>query len=201
MDDPRFAAVFNPQILADLRAQFGPFEIHRVEIELADTDMMADMVQKWREKKQRRAEVVMVVPNRTGHIWLHTKSVYPPGVYRLMTGGINEGEPPPDALRRETAEETGFRIEIEQCLGVIVTHFVAGSKSLDFASYLFLTTPGRGEPHPVDPNESIAGFRAVPAAELPHIAQQLRAITGPFADWGKFRATAHSIAAAALVAG
>lgn len=198
MDDLQFAAVFNSNILADLQGQFGPFDIHRVEFVIPAEEIMAEMVQKWREKKQRRAEVVMVVPNLAGQIWLHTKSAYPENVYRLMTGGINEGEPPADALQRETEEETGFRVDIERCLGVIVTHFVAGNDSLDFASYLFLTTPGPGDPCPIDPDESISGFRAVPAAELAQVAQQLRHITGPFANWGKFRATAHTVAAAVL---
>ena len=192
MTDPIFDQIYNDTLLAKLEKRFGPFQHRHFDL-TASTRIMLSMMRKM-EAKGRRGEVVMVVPNEQGHIWLHTKSFYPDEVYRLMTGGLEAGEQPHKALRREVEEETGFKTKIDRCLAVITYALSDNEVTLPFVSYVFLTTPTSGFPHPTDPEEAITTFRAVSVEELAEIAQQLRSLTGFFADWGVFRALAHEVA-------
>src|SRR5262249_33019268 len=61
-------------------------------------------------RADRASEVALVLRRPDGAIWLMTKAYYPPGVFRLPTGGIGLGEPLGAALARETREETGWRL-------------------------------------------------------------------------------------------
>lgn len=195
--DPYLADVYNPEILKKLEQRFGPIPQRHVDLSIS-TEIMLDMVIKMSRKKPRRAEVVMVIPNEQGHIWLHTKDFYPQGVYRLMTGGLDPGEVPQQALRREVEEETGFKVKVQRCLAVITYTFAAQEVELPFVSYIFATTPGKGRPQPLDPHEAITGFQAVPVSTLIETARHLRWLTGAFADWGVFRAIPHEVAAEQL---
>jgi 8-oxo-dGTP pyrophosphatase MutT (NUDIX family) len=190
--DPIFAKVYNPKILHRLEKRYGPFRLYHTEIAVPGDGVLRDMMGKINQKG-RRAEVVMVLPNEQGEIWLHTKDFYPDGVYRLMTGGLEAGEKPDITLRREVFEETGFTVTIDRCLAVITYTFILTDHPVPFASYIFLTQPTSDLPHPTDSGERITHFKACPVAELPLVAQQLQALTGKFADWGLFRAVAHQL--------
>lgn len=196
--DPYFADVYNQKVLKKLELHFGPVYQHHVNLSIS-TEIMLRMVVKMNQKKPRRAEVVMVVPNEQGHIWLHTKSFYPQGVYRLMTGGLEPGEAPHVALRREVAEETGFKVKVQRCLAVITYTLTAYEAELPFVSYVFATTPAKGQPQPTDPKEAIAAFQAIPIPALAETARHLRSLTGDFADWGVFRAIPHEVACEQLL--
>jgi 8-oxo-dGTP pyrophosphatase MutT (NUDIX family) len=196
MDD-LFAGTYNSGILATLEQDYGQFQEYHVDLEIATGEMFRIM-NKITSTKPRRGEVVMVVPDPQGAIWLHTKEFYPDGVYRLMTGGLDAGEAPAEALQREVEEETGFKVEIVRCLAVITYQLIGPNGTIPFVSYLFVTTPGIGLPQPTDPNEAISGFRKVKPDELENIAQHLRSLNGKFKDWGIFRAVAHTAAAAEL---
>jgi 8-oxo-dGTP pyrophosphatase MutT (NUDIX family) len=198
LSDDLFDQVYNPHLLAEIEQEFGPFAQQHVDLHI-NTEAMRTMVgQMRRSGNPRRAEVVLVVPDDLGDIWLHTKHFYPPDTYRLMTGGIDFGEKPAAAALREAKEETGFALTLTRCLGVITCRFFDGAEPMPFASYLFLTTPGQGQPQPVDESENIAGFVAVSPAELKKTARQLESLAGRFTDWGRFRAISHDLAAAAL---
>ena len=190
--DPLFTDVYNPKVLTKLEQRFGP--THHAHFDLAiSTEIMRYMVVKMSRTKPRRAEVVMVVPNEQSHIWLHTKSFYPQGAYRLMTGGLEPDEAPQAALRREVKEETGFKVKAQRCVAVITYTLAIQDIVLPFVSYVFLTTPVKGRPRPSDPSEAISDFRAVPVPALAETARQLRSLSGEFADWGVFRAVAHEV--------
>jgi 8-oxo-dGTP pyrophosphatase MutT (NUDIX family) len=194
--DQFFEEVYNPKLLGRIEKRFGAFRQHEVDLTVS-SEAMLDMMRKMRHKP-RRGEVVMVIPNEQGHLWLHTKTFYPQGIYRLMTGGLETGEKPDEAFLREVAEETGFRAAIDRCLAVITYSLTADDGILPFASYVFMTLPTSGWPQPSDPGEAIADFRAVAVVSLPEVVHNLRSIIGPFADWGLFRAIAHEVAYAAL---
>lgn len=197
--DPFLAEVYNPKILSKLEQRFGPVHTHHADLTIS-TEIMRQMVVKLNQKTiPRRAEVVMVVPNEQGQVWLHTKSFYPQGVYRLMTGGLEAGEAPHQALRRETVEETGFKVKAQRCLAVITYTVTTPEGRFPFVSYVFLTTPSRGQPHPTDSKEAIAHFQATPISGLADTARHLRSLTGAFADWGIFRAIPHEVACEQLL--
>ncbi|MCB0207961.1 MAG: NUDIX hydrolase [Anaerolineae bacterium] len=151
------------------------------------------------KKNPRRGEAVMVIPDTTGRIWLHTKDFYPTGVYRLMTGGMDPGETPEQTLKREAMEETGFAVEIARCLAVVTYKFTNEKSTLPFVSYVFLTQPVNGTPKPTDAGEAIESFQTVTAEALFDMAQQLQHLEGDFADWGRFRAVTHELAARTLL--
>ena len=65
---------------------------------------------RWRKDLDRRAEVVFAIQDPLCRIWLHAKRHYPKHIFRLPSGGINWDEPVMDALHREIAEETGWRV-------------------------------------------------------------------------------------------
>jgi len=190
--DTHFEKIYNKKILRKLRKQFGPFCEHHVDLTI-DTPWMTNLVSKMSEKR-RRGEVVLVIPNKQKQIWLHTKEFYGDDVYRLMTGGLKPGEKPHLACRREMMEETGFKVEVERCLAVVTYSLSTPDTAQPFVSYIFSTKRATGKPNPTDDSEAIAGFRAVPIADLKAVADQLESLEGERADWGTFRAVAHRVA-------
>jgi 8-oxo-dGTP pyrophosphatase MutT (NUDIX family) len=190
--DSAFEKVYNPKLLARLKQRFGPFQTHHVEVP-ASTKVMLSFMEKM-ESKGRRGEVVIVIPDEEGRVWLHTKDFYPPGIYRLMTGGVKPKEAPDKAFLRETQEETGLQVKIKRCLAVVTYQFQNLETTLPFVSYLFLAKSTPHSPQPADIAENITDFKAVPGPTLLDVAQQLCGIQGDFADWGRFRAVAHELA-------
>ena len=67
----------------------------------------------------RIGEVCMVVRRKNGKLLTAIKTFYPPGAFRLLTGGIGHGESIEAALLRETAEETGLDVAVRRFLAVI----------------------------------------------------------------------------------
>ncbi|PZW24014.1 NUDIX domain-containing protein, partial [Thermosporothrix hazakensis] len=51
-----------------------------------------------------------------------TKTFYPQGVYRLLTGGVEFHETVLEALHREVYEETGLQASVERFLACISYH-------------------------------------------------------------------------------
>lgn len=141
--------------------------------------------------RKRQAEVVLVLRRRNGCYLVHTKSFYPPGVYRLLTGGVKLGEDLTAAVYREAWEETGLDIQIERFLGILVNRFIWQGQSVTLTSFVFLVSEVGGELVPQDLDEAISGFREVSLIELLELAEQLDSLSGRWQDWGRFRAIAH----------
>ena len=150
----------------------------------------------WEEKvlSDRRGEVVLVVQRADQEVLLHTKIFYPPGVYRLPSGGVSWDETVFDALQREVYEETGFTTCQERLLGLVSYEFQGDGRSIPFVSYVFLLTGIEGRPIVQDPDEQISDFCWLPVGELPAVAATLRSLEEDSPgrqDWGRFRALAH----------
>lgn len=134
----------------------------------------------------RHGEVAMVIRRPSGRVLLQTKSMYPPGIFRIPTGGIKEGEDIGEALFREVHEETNLAVEVERFLAVIT--YLAPDATPVFRTYVFALREEGGELLVNDVAEEISQWREVEVEELQQIAAELRAITGEWALWGKFRA-------------
>jgi ADP-ribose pyrophosphatase YjhB (NUDIX family) len=144
----------------------------------------------------RRAEVVLIVQRPDGRLLLHTKGHYPPGTYRLPTGGVQWGEPVLDALAREQGEELSARLPVVALPALIRYELVHEARSLPFASYLFLLQAPEGfAPAANDPREAISAYRWVAPAEMGAVADHLRGIVRSWGNWGDFRAITHEVLA------
>jgi 8-oxo-dGTP pyrophosphatase MutT (NUDIX family) len=180
--------------IAALRRTYGPFpqRHHRLAVGSEHVDF-------WGEKvlQDRRGEVVLVVQRATREVLLHTKTFYPPGVYRLPSGGISWGESVMGALRREAYEETGLVGWSERLLGMERYRFENAHRSVPFVSYLFLLRGFEGRPASHDEKERISDFRWMAVSELATVAAALRSVAEDRPgrrDWGRFRALAHDLA-------
>ncbi len=154
-----------------------------------------DSVAYWeRVLSRRRGEVVFLIRRTDGLYVTHTKAFYPPGVYRLPSGGIEPGEDLLSALWREVTEETNLSLCIEGFLAIIHYHFTHGKKCLPFTSYLFSLQEREARTlRATDPDEEITAFRENTLAEIGALAGELVSLSGQWRDWGRFRAVAHRV--------
>ena len=95
----------------------------------------------------------------------------PDGVY-LPGGGIEEGENPEEALRREVREETGLEIEILSSMGMARQYVFWRGTQYNKLGHYFLCRPGQqGTPTEVD--HELLWLRGTQAMrELTHASQQ-----------------------------
>ena len=148
----------------------------------------------WQDVTSGRLGEVVPVLERSDHRYVvHTKAHYPVGTFRLLTGGVEPAEDLIHALCRETREETGLDVDIERFMGIVHHHFRRDEDQLDFVSFVFLVSQNEGQLVPEDEDEGICEFREVVANELLTEASQMEALTGQWADWGRFRATVHRL--------
>jgi ADP-ribose pyrophosphatase YjhB (NUDIX family) len=140
---------------------------------------------------QRRGEVVLAITRPNDRVLVHTKRFYPPGIFRLPTGGIHWGENADDAARREAFEETGLEILLARFVGVVEYDFRVGEEHLPFVSYVFVTAETEANPRVMDADEAITEFRAVPVVDLGRMAAELEGLTGEWREWGLCRALPH----------
>lgn len=184
-----------PSAYETLEAHYGPFPCEH-QVLAADTGFVRHMQEKL---ENRTAEVILVIQRPDGYVLVHTKPVYPPGTWRLPSGGIHPGEAPTAAALREAAEETGLEIQLERPLGLLTYDLYDQTIRVPFVSYLFLlVTPG-GRPAPQDTDEEISGYRWIPPGDLEVVAEQLCCLPPFWRSWGAFRAPAHILAVGRLL--
>lgn len=168
--------------------------VEEYQIEIGEVQL-----QEWLETfRDKPGEVVMVILRPGGKVLLITKDFYPPGAYRMPTGGMHHGETPEEALVREAKEETGFRVNIERKLGTIHWVFRSGDSSVEYYSHVFLISEIADEPVAEDENERITGYKEVGVCDLSGVAQELINLTGRWRDWGRYRGMAHDFVYSAL---
>jgi 8-oxo-dGTP pyrophosphatase MutT (NUDIX family) len=145
-------------------------------------------------RRKRQAEVVLLLRRCSGRYLVHTKSFYPQGIYRLLSGGIKPGEDLVAAVQREASEETNLDERIERFLGILRYRFLWQGQSQPFTSYLFGLAELGGTLRTNDSSESISAYREVEMPELLALAAQLESLPADWIDWGRFRAAAHRLA-------
>ena len=178
-----------PAEIAQLQATYGPFPVERVDVHVQSAHFFESA--RTPLGTSRRGEVLLVVVAPDGHVLVHTKRFYPPGVYRLITGGIGIGEPVEQAVERELVEETG-QAPLSRCfIGVLVYRIHYQGESLTFASYAYRVDVSTRQVHPMDEDEEIADFRWIAPAEIPAVQAHLQHVPPEWQDWGRFRALGH----------
>jgi len=173
---------------AAVEARFGPLPHvhHRLDV---DATLFDDLAQSLRQGN-REGEVVLALRRADGHLLLHSKDFYPPGTYRLPSGGVQRGEPVLAAAHREAGEETGLALRDARPLGLLTYRLRCETRTLFFHSWLVLGEV-EGEPALRDAGERISAYRWTPAETLPPLAAELDALPAPWSGWGRFRAPAH----------
>ena len=157
-------------------------------------------------KSDRYGEVCMVIRRKNGRLLTAIKTFYPRGAYRLLTGGINYGEPVLDALLRETHEETGLEVEVKCFLAAVAYQLNNSEETPIFYTFAFLLDEVGGTLGVLDEDERVESFREIEPSELPGMAdflahlghQQSEEINGDLNDWGRFRAVIHRLVWEAL---
>jgi 8-oxo-dGTP pyrophosphatase MutT (NUDIX family) len=144
----------------------------------------------------RRSEVAMIIVRSPGWVLLQTKFHYPPGIFRLPTGTVHEGELAEDTMRRELYEEANLKPGRVRPL-FHLEYDIEGGRT-DFFTEAFVIEEPRGDLKPNDKEEKIEAWREAPVHELPSIAQDLRRLEAPWGGWGLFRSVIHDLAAELL---
>jgi 8-oxo-dGTP pyrophosphatase MutT (NUDIX family) len=173
--------------LEQLAGAYGQPVMRTVEIE-GDEYLFAS---RRHRSRNRRGEVVMAVGRPGRCVLLHRKSWYEPGVYRLLSGGIDPDEAVEAALARELEEETGLTLGTTHFLGVLDCRIHYDSREIPFASYVFYLPHTEGVLRLPKGPEDISEFQDVPIADLPAVAEDLRHVPPPRTGWGHWRAIAH----------
>jgi NAD+ diphosphatase len=195
--------------IATLAAQYGA--PRRVAVELRGEPFDPLIL------NDRIGEICMVIRRKNGKLLTAIKTFYPPGAFRLLTGGIGHGESIEAALLREVDEETGLDVLVRRFLAVIEYQLAGGEASAErreergsnsasrpsyaFVTFAFLLDEAGGTLGVRDPSERIGAFREVAVAELLAVAEELERVTdrfapeigGSWADWGRFRAVVHRV--------
>jgi 8-oxo-dGTP pyrophosphatase MutT (NUDIX family) len=171
-------------------------------VEEYEIEIVEGQLGEWLETfRGKPGEVVMAILRPGERVLLITKDFYPPGTYRMPTGGIHQGETPEEALVREAKEETGFAANIERKLGAIHWVFRSGDRTLEYYSHVFLISETADEPVAEDENERITGYKEVSICDLREVAQELINLPGRWRDWGRFRGMVHDFVYSALCPG
>lgn len=154
----------------------------------------------------RYGEVCMVLRRKNGRLLTMKKTIYPPGAYRLPTGGIHHGEKVFDALLRETQEETSLEVSVERFLVAVAYKTNNTGEQPAFYTFAFLLNELAGTLHVQDEDEQVEGFREILPEELPtYIAffasmpgHYSASIDGDWSDWANFRSVIHQLVWQAL---
>lgn len=180
--------------IAALRARYG--RPREVQVTLR----VANLFSAINARPTRVAEVVLVIQRPDGRLLTLSKAMYPPGIYRLPSGSVNQGEGIEAALWREVAEETGLQTEIARFLAIIHYRLLTPEGERTFVSYIFLLRETGGELQTTDQEEQVSAVREIEWQELPALAKTLEAIKehpdpeiARWGDWGRFRAIAHRV--------
>lgn len=132
-----------------------PAPLHRALLPLASR--VRHVWRTWR--KIPLAGCAVVITNLSGDVLLLRHS-YGPKVWALPGGGVEPGEDPADAARREIREELGLNLVKLEALAVL-EETVSGSPH---TGYLFTSVSNQ---HPVPDGREIIEARFFPAHSLP----------------------------------
>jgi 8-oxo-dGTP pyrophosphatase MutT (NUDIX family) len=179
--------------LEQLAVAYGQPEMRVIEIE-GDEYLFSSRLYR---SRSRRGEVVLAIERPRRCVLLHRKGWYEPGVYRLLSGGIDRDEAVEITLARELEEETGLTLDTTHFLGLLDCHIHYASQSaqqsreVSFVSYVFHLSRTKGVLRLAQTTEDITAFRDVPIADLPSVAEDLRHVPPLRTGWGRWRAVAH----------
>lgn len=166
----------------------------------------------WRDRMHdRRGEVVFGFVTSDGVMLLTRGADYPPGVFRIPSGGIHYDETAVDALYRELAEELGLtphEFAVLRYAGAVEFRFASNAGTLAFPSYCFLLSQVGGDAPPAAKGRLRLSAETAAAGEIEdccgvsrgrigQVLADLGALVSPWDDWGRYRARSGQLVAQA----
>lgn len=149
------------EIIREIEARYGVPDEATWQFEMLPREF--DMVR--RSQKHQRAHDVTLFIIEGEQIVVIKKPMYPPGVYRAPSGGVNPGEAFETGALREAHEETGLEIALERYLVRARVQFTYAGDEIDWVSHVFSAHPTGGKLEPIDTHE-IVEARYATAAEI-----------------------------------
>ncbi|MCB9555522.1 MAG: NUDIX hydrolase [Deltaproteobacteria bacterium] len=134
----------------------------------------------------RSSEAAMLISRSAGWVLLQAKTNYPPGVFRVPTGTVEDWEDSRTTAIRELHEEANLKTQSSRLLARL--HYEAAGQRWEFYSDLFLISRPIGSLKPNDQSEGISGWREAQVSDLADVATDLCGLEGPWKAWGTFRA-------------
>ncbi len=138
----------------------------------------------------RGAKAAMVIEREPGWVLLHAKSHYPPGIFRLPTGIVQEGESSAQAALRELHEEANLTTT-EPPRRLFSLGYEVEGLGQDFVTDAFLITGLKGELRPNDLSEKISAWREAALSDLDLLAGEHQRLDGEWRGWGLFYSALH----------
>jgi ADP-ribose pyrophosphatase YjhB (NUDIX family) len=100
-----------------------------------------------------------LVVDDAGRVLLARRAYEPDaGLWDLLGGFLEEGEPPLDGLRRELLEETALEVEAGQFLGAFVDTYGDGDGATSVLNLVWEARVVAGEPRPADDVSELRWF-------------------------------------------
>jgi len=121
--------------------RYGQPRILRLTQEISPEEFL--MVQA--SRKGGRSHDITFFIFRGNHVALIRKPMFPPGAYRIPSGGLRPGESLEKGTQREAFEETGLEIEVERYLLRVHAHFTCGHHHQGWTTHVFQAHATGGE--------------------------------------------------------
>lgn len=116
---------------------------------------------------KRGSHALIALNDPQGNFILGAKHIYPDGIYRLIGGGMDEGESPIEAAIRETKEEVGIKLEPDQLqYRAIISADIdeeSTGQHFTFITHLFGATVNADELNPAD---DLDGLKVLNASQM-----------------------------------
>lgn len=144
--------------------------------------------------------LILVVDKEKNFVLGKKKDFYPEHIARMLGGGINEGEDPVLAAKRELEEELTVDIPIEgfKLLGNIITNAATSEGNMTMQTWVyFVQLPDSSA---MKPSDDISGVQVFTPQQYVDLVRAINDLSGEFvtdkfsfawSDWGKIYGPIH----------
>jgi 8-oxo-dGTP pyrophosphatase MutT (NUDIX family) len=144
--------------------------------------------------------LILVVDKEKNFVLGKKKDFYPEHIARMLGGGINDGEDPVFAAKREIEEELAVDIPVEEfkLLGNIVTNAATSEGSMAMQTWVcFVEVP---DSVAMKPSDDISGVQVFTRKQYTDLIDAIDNLSGEFvtdkfsfswSDWGKIYGPIH----------
>lgn len=152
---------------------------------------------------KRGRHALILLENDHEHYLLGSKDIYPENIYRMIGGGIEEGEEALPAAARELFEETGLELSPDQLkhLSTVTAEMdeTSTGKHITFVTYLYYVNVGDQK---LTPSDDIQGLQEVTRGDIQQLITRYQQLpketkeTEGFSwyDYGQLYGAIHQIA-------